>query len=63
MLVRWGVSKGFAILLPSADECVGYDLELLSQPLAIDVVELLDTMDEGMLTAWETNEEMNGDDR
>jgi hypothetical protein len=62
MLIRWGVTKGCAMLLPSAHEQVGNDLEMLGSPLPSDVVELLDAMDEGLLTAWETNEETNGYD-
>lgn len=62
VLVRWGVSKGLAVLLPPRSEAIRNDMAMLSQALPPDVVELLDTMEESMLTAWETNEETHGDE-
>ena len=50
------------MLLPGNHEGVCNDISMLSEPLPADVTELLDTMEEAMLTAWETNEETHGDD-
>mmetsp|Transcript_24475 Transcript_24475/g.35989 ORF Transcript_24475/g.35989 Transcript_24475/m.35989 type:complete len:285 (+) Transcript_24475:168-1022(+) len=57
LLIRWCVTKGYAPLLPVDHAAVGTKLELLLEPLPADIVEVMDAMEQGQLTSWETNEE------
>lgn len=45
------------MLLPPDNEKVGNDLKLLSEALPANVMEQLDALNEGLITAWQTNEE------
>jgi hypothetical protein len=57
MLVRWCVTKGYGVLLPSDHEKLGNDLKLLCEHLPSEVMEQLDTLNESLMTTWQTNEE------
>jgi hypothetical protein len=62
-LIKWAISKGYAVMLPPSTSTVGGDLSLcIDGSLPEEVVELLDLMDETQVTAWETNEEGGGGD-
>jgi hypothetical protein len=57
MLVRWCISKGYAVLLPPDNERLGNDLKVLCEHLPIEALEQLDGLNEGLMTTWQTNEE------
>jgi hypothetical protein len=57
LLIRWGVSKGYSVLLPPDNNKVGNDLKLLCEHLPLEVINELDILNEGLMTAWQTNEE------
>jgi hypothetical protein len=57
LLIRWGVSKGYSVLIPPDNNGVGNDLKLLCENLPSEVISELDALNEGLMTTWQTNEE------
>lgn len=63
VLIKWAVTKGYAVMLPPSSGSVGPDLSLyIDSTLPDEIMEVLDMLDENQVTAWETNEEGGGDD-
>jgi len=52
LLARWCVSKGYALLLPAVNRCLNVEANILAQPLDSTTLELLDTLEENLITCW-----------
>lgn len=64
VMIKWAITKGYSVMLPpSSSGTVGGDLSLfLDGTLPDEVMTILDLLDEGQVTGWETNEEGGGGD-
>lgn len=52
ILFRWSIAKGFVTLIPASSSTLGFDMRIMVGALPEEVIAMLDTFDEELMTCW-----------